>query len=433
MPRLRTPFLSLLCGGIVSLFCAATGANAAVEYWVKVLPVYDEFVVATAINDSGQVVGYSEWFGVYGGGEGRAFFYWQGRINFLPKLPTARYDDWTRAFGINDDGEIVGESDNKAVFWNRKGKVIQLGVPGTDSVANGINASGQIAGTTRVNYQDRAFLYFDGTAKILDPLSSHPEVASTSAAAINDAGQVVGRARVDDPSFNDHAFLYSDSKMIDLGTLGGRESRANSIDPQGRVVGSSETAEVDSYGNHDWTNFLYEGGKMTELPGADGDDPAINALGQIVAGPNLLKDGRFVDLNTLISPTCGIEIREARDINSAGIIVGTGDAVWTRRKGYSRAFVLRRINPDIAPPVLRMGRVSRLVVSGGKISFRGKASGAVSAVTFRVGKGGYQIAEGTLSWLVEQGRLRPGAYPVTVVAHGPGGDSEPVKVHVVLR
>ena len=57
------------------------------------------------------------------------------------------------------------------------------------------------------------------------------------ATAINAAGQVVGEAATS--SGATHAFLYAGGKTRDLGTLGGGNSCAYGINATGQVVGSS--------------------------------------------------------------------------------------------------------------------------------------------------------------------------------------------------
>jgi probable HAF family extracellular repeat protein len=73
------------------------------------------------------------------------------------------------------------------------------------------------------------------------------------AVAINERGQVVGRAetKAKDEAGHpiSHAFLWEDGKMRDLGTLpGGLESFAYGINERGQIVGTSETGAKDGDG-----------------------------------------------------------------------------------------------------------------------------------------------------------------------------------------
>ena len=63
------------------------------------------------------------------------------------------------------------------------------------------------------------------------------EAIPTYANGINARGQVVGRAAAG--SDNEHAFLWEDGVMHDLGTLGGSRSVAHAVNARGQVVGSS--------------------------------------------------------------------------------------------------------------------------------------------------------------------------------------------------
>ena len=62
------------------------------------------------------------------------------------------------------------------------------------------------------------------------------DLGGGEADGINASGQVVGQNAVD------HAFLYSNGVMTDLGTFGGTSSAAYGINSSGQVVGLSLTA-----------------------------------------------------------------------------------------------------------------------------------------------------------------------------------------------
>src|SRR5205823_3945206 len=82
---------------------------------------------------------------------------------------------------------------------------------------------------------------------------------SSSAFAINDAGQIVGHADLTGNT-GSHAFLKSGGPLIDLGTLGGTNSVANGINSSGQIVGLSNLP-----GNSSDHAFLYTNGVMSDL------------------------------------------------------------------------------------------------------------------------------------------------------------------------
>jgi probable HAF family extracellular repeat protein len=81
----------------------------------------------------------------------------------------------------------------------------------------------------------------------------------STAYGINASGQVAGESRIAGDA-ETHAFLYSGGTLADLGTLGGTHSAAYGINASGQVVGGAFTV-----GNVERHAFLYSGGTLADL------------------------------------------------------------------------------------------------------------------------------------------------------------------------
>jgi len=121
---------------------------------------------------------------------------------------------------------------------------------------------------------------------------------ASAAEGINNKGWVAGDSNLPRDQ-TEHAVLWHDGVMTDLGTLGGLSSWANTINPSGLVVGGSEIDAVDPLGEN-WgpyctpssgcqleRAYVWRDGVMTALPTLGGNNGttlgfngAVNNRGQ---------------------------------------------------------------------------------------------------------------------------------------------------------
>ena len=150
-----------------------------------------------AINNSGQVVGFTGNFGWM-----RAFLYSNGEMTNLGTLPG---DIWSDAYDINNSGQVAGSSFSSAsgtsrafIYSNKEMTNLGTLAGDTGSTAYDINDNSQVVGfsfTVNGGLYDRrrAFLYSGGIMidlnSLIDPTSGWQ---LTVAYGINNLGQIVG-------------------------------------------------------------------------------------------------------------------------------------------------------------------------------------------------------------------------------------------------
>lgn len=283
---------------------------------------------AFGINEAGQVVGYATTASL----KYHAFLWDGGVMTDLGTLPTG---STSRAFGLNDNGQVVGfafdgsaagGAHNHAFLWEN-GVMTDLFPEPAHSVANAINDAGQVVGQYNLN---RPYIWQNGGFMELGSFGGGNSWGY--ALDINNAGQVVGSSPVNNGSdgLAQHAFLWEDGVMIDLGALPGLpDSRAHAINELGQVVGFSSFFDPDT-ADEIFESFLWEDGVVIDLgvPGQLNRAHDINDSGQIVgwssSGAYIYEDGVVTNLNTLIPAGSGVKISVATGINNAGQIVGYG-------------------------------------------------------------------------------------------------------------
>jgi len=243
---------------------------------------------AVGINNSGQVVGH--WWG--SDFVAHAFLY--DPATGMGNLPGLVAGGWSYAYAINDAGQITGEalpadiaSRGHAVLWDPATGLRDLGtLGGNESQARAVNNHGQVVGLARTAIgESHAFLWNSVTG--MRDLGTLGTGAVSVAEGVNDLGQVVGYSETAGYSGCHHAFLWDPVTGIkDLGAFGLYRSHACGINDAGQIIGWA--ASATDHGPYLW--FLYDGTTVldvrdlvaAEVRSMVGSPNDINNLGQVV-------------------------------------------------------------------------------------------------------------------------------------------------------
>ncbi len=254
----------------------------------------------------------------------------------------------SRALAVNDQGQVVGWSETgtatRAFIWDSLHGMRALGtLGGANSRAYAINSAGQVVGEADTPDATHAFVWEPGGGlRDLGTLGG----ANSGALHINNHGQIVGWAETGEtapaPEMHavpppdtgselpvQHACLWDGDALIDLGTIDGPNSRALAINDNGRIVGWAET--MATFGDagpcsaeecyFERRAFEYSAGTLTVLPSyrpAARREQAndINNHDEILGG-SWIMDGAFIGPGVLYQD---------------GTVVGT--IPWTRPYTY---------------------------------------------------------------------------------------------------
>jgi probable HAF family extracellular repeat protein len=241
----------------------------------------DNESVATGINESGEVTGYSTPYQ----GTSRAFRW--SRESGMMLVPSLSYCIATRALDINAAGEIVGmcRIDQSGIFrpfrWTIAKGMEDLGTLDIDrgGAAMAINDSGLIAGFSNAAsiYDDARGVIWSGPGRALQIGDCIDGWCGTEVHAINNNGDVTGTA-------NGTAFIrFRDGTMRDIGKLrDATNSTGVGINEAGDVIGIS----YPPYSSSPIRSFIWTaGGGMRELGIAGKSEfvvTGINNKGEIV-------------------------------------------------------------------------------------------------------------------------------------------------------
>lgn len=356
--------IALVVSTVVVLVIHASAATAQTYQVTDLGDLGGGSAIAFDINASGQVVGQS----LTDSREFRGFIWLPtpayGLAPGMYELETLG-GTFSEASGINATGQVVGrafvagDTAHHAVLWPTNGPVIDLGtLGGKNSQAFDINDTGEVVGWSDTGGNERhAFWWRDANGNGASDSGEMVDLGDLGggqsiAYGINAAGQVVGTSST--ASFASHAFRTTADGVIDaqsdLGTLGGLSSTAYRVNASGQVSGHSQMP-----GNA--TNLAFRTGAnrpidsatdgLGSLGGTRSEAWGLNAAGHAVGWSALSgSTGRraffsatqgMVDLNTLIDPALGWTLDAAFAINDGGEIVGSGG----RPGASSRAFLLR--------------------------------------------------------------------------------------------
>jgi probable HAF family extracellular repeat protein len=262
---------------------------------------------------------------------------------------------YSAATALNDSGQVVGLSFTRgdrhahAFSWTESDGMIDLGtLGGSDSVALAVNRAGQVVGWSSLagDVSVHAFLWTRQAGMIdLGTLGGTYSVAT----ALNDSGQVVGYSG--NAADQEHAFSWTKDGMIDLhrATDDDRFSLALAVNAHGRVVGTSVAVyPAPSFsGAFSWTKA---DGWIDLTSGATQSNAvALNDGGQVVGWTDTppygygyrafewTSIGGIVGLGTLDDST----LSWASDVNGRGQIVGSSRSsdgidqafLWTQESG----------------------------------------------------------------------------------------------------
>lgn len=339
-------------------------------------------LVPTALNGRGQVVG--QLADVVG--DSSQAFVWSESAG-LQGLGTLG-GSFAKAIGINDRGQIVGES-SRSGSSGVTGYFIEPGgamrrLPGLDGVA-GINAAGQVAGASAGG---DVFVYAKGF------LTAVPAFGSVSVTGLSDTGRLVGS--IHEPLLYDLG--AASGSFLFAGSVSPNERQRPSISPNGRhIVGAYAWDSLSDAHAYLWRDGVLQDLTPLAPAGQRSFASAVNDAG-MVAGrmgsaasshATLWLDGKSLDLHVLagldganstavaVNASAQVLLSHSVDgLNAASVLTlhpdwqgGDGDWAASARWSYG----------GLGPIALTPGAVHDVVIGPGGVTGSATVRGAALA------------------------------------------------------
>lgn len=180
-----------------------------------------------------------------------------------PDLPGG---GWMSGRAMNDRGQVLGSAsgidDPRTLVWRPGTQPVVIDVPdGSLWFPSQINDRGSVLLSGSSPGGSQVVLWKHGRAVDLGTLGGSATSLLTlpflQPDHLNDRDEVTGSSLTASGQY--HAFLWSNGRMRDLGTLGGASSYGYGINDRGEVVGQSQTATGA------WSAFLWRDGVMIDI------------------------------------------------------------------------------------------------------------------------------------------------------------------------
>lgn len=248
---------------------------------------------ADAINEAGQIAGASQsqpWWGWKA-------VRWEtdGTMTIVAPLTGDEHDN-AYAYGINNLGQMAGQSDTdngywRAFFWDERTGIVDLGtLGGAYSGAKDINDPGVVVGWSWGQISTQQAFVWEGDGMIALSTLLGAEFPGSVAHAINNHGVIAGESNGETYGII-HAVTWDAKREVHaLGSLGGFWSRAYDINDAGVIVGAAQVKSGETHA------FIYRNGAMQDLNDLLLQSNADRVLERAVG---ISEEGHIVGLGTL--------------------------------------------------------------------------------------------------------------------------------------